>query len=70
MIELILEDYCQEGCRMFKAHVTDPSFTKCTKDIFIKCEWAAQCRYLRNYLKRTEEEHEEKTDKETEGTDY
>lgn len=63
MIELLLEDYCQEGCRMFKPVVS------AQKDIFIKCEWAAQCRYLKNYLKRTEEEHEEETDKETEGTD-
>ena len=65
MIELLLEDYCQEGCRMF-----NPAVLSAQKDIYIKCEWTAQCRYLKNYLKRTEEEDEEKTDKETEGTDY
>lgn len=59
MIELFLEDYCQEGCRMFKPVLS------AQKDIYIKCEWAAQCRYLKNYLKRTEEENgKEKTDEE------
>lgn len=56
MIDLLLEDYCQEGCRMFKPVVS------AQKDIYIKCEWAAQCRYLKNYLKRTEEEHDKEAD--------
>ena len=59
MITLLLEDYCQEGCRMFKPVVNHDI------DIFIKCEWAAQCRYLRNYLRRTGGEHgKEKIDEE------
>lgn len=64
MIELLLEDYCQEGCRMFKPVLS------AQKDIYIKCEWASQCRYLKNYLKRTGKTDEDETDKETEGTDY
>ena len=60
MITLLLEDYCQEGCRMF-----NPAGFSVSKDVFVKCEWAAQCRYLKNYLRRTGEEHEDETDKET-----
>lgn len=58
MITLILENYCQMGCRRFEPNVRR-GLTLGDPNTYVKCKYEAECAYMLRYLTNHYEEENE-----------